>query len=52
VVYCADDARAAAVHVDFLTDVHEALVIHGVPVEKLSVMRGLLALTHKASRPR
>ena len=27
-MYCADDARAAAVHVDFLTDVHEALVVH------------------------
>jgi hypothetical protein len=33
VMYYADDARAAAVHVDFSTAVHEALVVHGMPVE-------------------
>lgn len=48
-VYCADDAPAAALYIDFFIEVHEALVVHSVPVKRLSVIKGLSALTQEAS---
>jgi hypothetical protein len=32
-----DDAPAAALYIDLFIEVHEALVVHSVPVKRLSV---------------